>query len=105
MNTSENSKMRAHKWAKEITHFVNGGDVEVRIPEGKSWFRVENLHGFNADLCEFRIKPQKKTMKVAVFAAKHPAPRPFVYEACTLSPESYTQLSDIVEIEYKDLQT
>jgi len=58
--------MKPHKWAKEISHFVNGGEVEVRLHNGTQWLKIDHLYEFGADL-EFRVKPQKKTMKAAVF--------------------------------------
>lgn len=52
---------KPHKWAKEICHMANGGEVEWAYSDNKSgWF---TLHGgiasvsWDSQLIQFRIKP------------------------------------------------
>lgn len=59
--------MKPHKWAKEIIHFVNGGEVECKFYDGDEWFTVNSISDFDYFDAKFRIKPKKKTMSVAVF--------------------------------------
>lgn len=47
---------KPHKWAKEIIHWANGGEIESR--NGKDWeLCTEPLWSIHA---EYRIKPQPK---------------------------------------------
>ena len=93
-----------HKWAKEITHFVNGGKVECRWDKSwdDKWYLVDDLEEFGADENIFRIKPTKKTMKVVVCDDGYG-------RTCLRSPDDIplwvTRLSDIIEIEYEEPQS
>ena len=52
-----------HKWAKEICHLANGGEIEVRsnIEMMPYWRRMNivQLHYFECAQYEFRIKPER----------------------------------------------
>lgn len=53
-----------HKWAKEICHLVNGGEVERRnIALNSGWYLVllgnHSIDIFNNPDYEFRIKPER----------------------------------------------
>jgi len=97
-----------HKWAKEITHFINGGWVEsYRTGDVEAtWETVYFLTRFDHPEYEFRIKPQKKTIQVAVYIHREGGV-PFICHPDVISLVStkskYKQLSDIITIEYEDL--
>ncbi len=51
-----------HKWAKEICHKANGGEVECRLINNSfAWSNVvnESFEPFNNPDYEFRIKPER----------------------------------------------
>lgn len=99
---------KAHKWAKEITHLVNGGEVEYRLTKNyinreDSYSRLPShcLSFFGDDDYEFRIKPQKKTMEVAVYTSEYGTDVWIAGE----HPTGFQLISDIITIEYEDPQT
>lgn len=62
--------MKVHKWAKEIKHFVNGGEVERRSnhdDKDDPWWPVDYLDYFSEVGFKFRIKPDKPKVRVAIF--------------------------------------
>lgn len=53
--------MNKHKWAKEIIHWANGGEIECRSIEGYEAYWGEWEEGpidWDTTLYEFRIKEQ-----------------------------------------------
>jgi hypothetical protein len=56
-----------HEYAKEITHFVNGGEVEYY--DGGKWHDFLELYDLNMFQggYKFRVKPATKTVRVAMF--------------------------------------
>lgn len=105
---------KPHKWAKEITHYINGGEVEYRYtddylnrnkfsaPYNYDLLSENNLEQFERGIFIFRIKPKKKTMKVAVF--KNPFGDVYVNNA-DCDTTTLVQLSGVIEIEYEDEQS
>lgn len=56
---------KVHKWAEEIAHFVNGGDVERKLRDDDDWCLVDHLSEFQLDQdLEIRIAPYGDPMKV-----------------------------------------
>ena len=55
--------MKPHKWAKEIKHWADGGEIEQRLYKYDGWTKWEVPKynpTFYTDGAEFRIKPQPK---------------------------------------------
>jgi len=101
-----------HKWAKEITHFVNGGGIEGKFTDGylkrndscDTWSPVGCLDTFDCPDYIFRIKPQKKTMEVAVFTHPNGIPTTFTKGDSPTNP-AWKQVSPWIDIEYEDPQS
>jgi hypothetical protein len=51
--------MAQHKWAKEIKHWANGGEIEYRDIGRDDW-TIDDDPWWNDESMEFRIKPQPK---------------------------------------------
>lgn len=95
-----------HRWAKEIKHFVDGGEVEWRNSESE-WTVVPSLSWFvhNCDL-EFRIKPTKKKLEAAVFQKGSALALFTQYDVDKdhVKKGGWKRVSDWVEIEYEGEQ-
>ena len=51
---------KPHKWAKEIKHFIDGGEVEYSDINHEEWLLLEDIYQFGLDYKKYRIKPQPK---------------------------------------------
>lgn len=100
-----NIMKQPHRWAKEIKHFVDGGEVEQRFMLD-GWGSVMSLSDFECSHLEFRIKPTKKTLEAAVFQKGSALALFTQYDVDKdhVKKGGWKRVSDWVEIEYEGEQ-
>ncbi|CAB4133202.1 hypothetical protein UFOVP250_64 [uncultured Caudovirales phage] len=69
------SKMKPHKWAKEIKAWADGAEIEFRFKDhlGQSWsdWLPATKPNFDAENAQYRIKPQPKDSDYINIAKEH----------------------------------
>ena len=96
--------MIKHKWHKEITEFINGGEVECMwngcLGAGYSWIKITSLTEFVDKDYIYRIKPKEPVYEYQVYTYNQQN------KAYLLSTKHYLTLDDwrkthTAYIEYK----
>ena len=62
----------AHKWANEITSYVNGNIIWFAELNTENWIPVSNLYIFDSPLYKFKIKPKDPVYVYKVIYCEFP---------------------------------